>query len=59
MKKAVALLSTIIPMAALAHEGHGMVADPVLHQLFEPVHLAPLAVGVLLLWVARRRKRRS
>jgi hypothetical protein len=57
MKNLLALATILVPGAALAHEGHGTLSDPVLHLLGEPVHALPLLaviVGAVALFVARR-----
>lgn len=49
MKRASALLTALaalVPSTALAHPGHGITTDPVLHLLSEPAHALPLIAVV-------------
>lgn len=50
-----------MPGAALAHPGHGVITNPVLHQITESVHLLPiltvLATALAVAWYRRRTRR--
>ena len=64
---AVAVLTAWAPHA-FAHEGHGVITNPLLHALADPAHLSPLlltgiALGTLVValrrYAARNRSRRT
>jgi hypothetical protein len=47
------------PVSVLAHDGHGMIPQGVLHYLAEPTHLVPLLAAVVVLAYVGLRSRRS
>ena len=59
MQRAAWLLLTACPVSGFAHEGHGSLMHPILHQIGEPSHVLPLllmTVGLLALLIKRRAK---
>lgn len=61
MKLKLALaLTAFLPLAAIAHEGHGSSnAHSLMHYLSEPLHLLPIAIVAVAGWYIWRRRKTS
>ena len=61
MKLKIALaLTTLLPVSAIAHDGHGSShAHALMHYLTEPLHVIPLVIVAVAAWYIWRRKKAS
>ena len=56
--KAALTLIALLPLSAVAHDGHGSShAHSLMHYLTEPLHIIPVAVVVAVAWAVCRRKK--
>lgn len=58
--KTVLALTALLPLTAIAHDGHGSShAHSLMHYLTEPLHVIPVVIVAVAIWYIWRRKKAS